>query len=603
MAAKYAVSLMALLGSVAAQGYNSSSIASTTSSSVNPQYTNGAEPTVGGTTFLIQSDTSYSDATVLTLSRKRQATSGIASCLATCSDSDRCVGTSYSDDSMQCTYYSDIDTATQTKTAGTDFALVQSRANASTTSDVFNGTTPVTSGGATRTSGVSLSSGAAGNSTTRATGSSTRSAGVSLSSGVSGNSTRSASASRTSSGAVSTTSGSAASPSPSSLLSINGVLFLIEIDIDYTGIEITLTILAKRAGQSLDQCLTTCAANTNCAATSFTEADGTCTFFSSVDAGSRVSADGTTFATVISRAGAGNGSGTNGTSPTTNGTTPAIPSNVTAESFICPRLDGSVLLSNVDVTFAISCSSFLIGTTYDAVAEIQQKRQAIDNGLPSTLSNCVDLCSVAESCVGTTFNIATETCAFYNDVDYATDVAGYDSAVRVQDNSGNGNGNGSGEVATTTVLAPGVTTTVIVAAPTTATIYQTIVSTVTVIAGGAGQTVYPGGAVVTSISSVGQVTYTNTVPTVTIPQNGNAAVPTVTITIGGAGTAVATQVVTVTVDQNGNVIGQSTAGAAAGGAGGAGSGAYPTVTVHDVSTVSVCPTTADSVVWTTVYVR
>ncbi|KAI5242949.1 hypothetical protein E4T43_04384 [Aureobasidium subglaciale] len=595
MAARYAVSLMALLGSVAAQGYNSSSIASTTSSSVNPQYTNGAEPTVGGTTFLIQSDTSYSDATVLTLSRKRQATSSIASCLATCSDSDRCVGTSYSDDSMQCTYYSDIDTATQTESAGTDFALVQSRADASTTSDVFNGTTPVTSGSATRTSGVSLSSGAAGNSTTRATGSSTRSAGVPLSSGVSGNSTRSASASRTSSGAVSTTSGSAASPSPSSLLSIDDVLFLIEIDIDYTGIEITLAILAKRAGQSLDQCLTTCAANTNCAATSFTEADGTCTFFSSVDAGSRVSADGITFATVISRAGAGSGAGT-------NGTTPGTPSNVTAESFICPVLDGSVLVSNVDVTFAISCSSFLIGTTYDAVAEIQQKRQAIDNGLPSTLSNCVDLCSVAESCVGTTFNIATETCTFYSAVSYATDVAGYDSAVRVQDNSGNGNGNGSGGVTTTTVLAPGVTTTVVVAAPTTATVFTTIVSTITVIAGGAGQTVYPGGAVVTSISSVGQVTYTNTVPTVTIPQNGNAAAPTVTITIGGAGAAVATQVVTVTVDQNGNVIGQSTAGAAAGGAGGAGN-AYPTVTVHDVSTVSVCPTTADSVVWTTVYVR
>ncbi|THX58618.1 hypothetical protein D6D08_09038 [Aureobasidium pullulans] len=401
MVSKYAA-LMALIGSVAAQGYsNSSSIASTTSSASGAAYTNGAEPTVGGTTFLIQTDTTYSDATVLTLSRKRQASSGIASCLATCSDSDRCVGTSYSDDSMQCTYYSSIDSTSSTPSPGTDFALVQDRATSSTTSDVFNGTTPVTSGSpSTRTSGVSISG--ANNSTTRATGSSTRSAGVS---GVSNSTTRATgSASRTSS-TVSRTSGSVPTSVPSSLLTINGVLFLIEIDINYRGITIDFAILSKRAGETLDQCLTTCAANAACAGTGFE--DGTCTFYSSIDDGSRVVDTGNTFATVISRAGA-TGSGNNGTAPGVNGTTPAPASNVTAD----PQFNGAVITSSVDVTFSVSCSQFLIGVTFDAVSTIVSKRQAMN--LPQTISNCVDICSLSEECVGTTFNVARGECSYYS---------------------------------------------------------------------------------------------------------------------------------------------------------------------------------------------
>ncbi|CAD0084778.1 unnamed protein product [Aureobasidium vineae] len=64
MAAKYAVSLMALLGAVSAQSSsytsytNSSSIASATSSSASPQYTDGSMVTVGGVTYEIQTDTS-----------------------------------------------------------------------------------------------------------------------------------------------------------------------------------------------------------------------------------------------------------------------------------------------------------------------------------------------------------------------------------------------------------------------------------------------------------------------------------------------------------------------------------------------------------------
>ncbi|THX55709.1 hypothetical protein D6D06_04741 [Aureobasidium pullulans] len=582
MVSKYAA-LMALIGSVAAQGYsNSSSIASTTSSASGAAYTNGAEPTVGGTTFLIQTDTTYSDATVLTLSRKRQASSGIASCLATCSDSDRCVGTSYSDDTMQCTYYSSIDSTSSTPSPGTDFALVQDRATSSTTSDVFNGTTPVTSGSSsTRTSGVSVSG--ANNSTTRATGSSTRSAGVS---GVNNSTTRATgSASRTSS-TVSRTSGSVPTSVPSSLLTINGVLFLIEIDINYRGITIDFAILSKRAGETLDQCLTTCAANAACAGTGFE--DGTCTFYSSIEDGSRVVDTGNTFATVISRAGA-IGSGNNGTAPGVNGTTPAPASNVTAESLICPQFNGQVVTSSVDVTFAVSCSQFLIGTTFDITPELLSKRQAVDTGLPQTISNCIDLCSLSESCVGTTFNIARSECTYYSNVDYSTELAGFDSATRVQDNS---DGNGEGSVTTTTVVAPGVTSTVVVGAATTATVYTTVVSTVTVYAG-SDSTAFPSGAVVTTIFPVGTTTYINAVPTITLPQQQNNAVPTVTVTVG-SGAAVETSVVTVTVDSNGNVLGSSTAGAVAGGAAGA---AYPTVTVYQNN----CPTQA--VTWTTVFVR
>lgn len=193
--------------------------------------------------------------------------------------------------------------------------------------------------------------------------------------------------------------------------------------------------------------------------------------------------------------------------------------------------------------------------------------------------------------MGTTFNIARSECTYYSNVDYSTELAGFDSATRVQDNS-DGNGEGSGAVTTTTVVAPGVTSTVVVGAATTATVYTTSVITVTVYAG-SDSTAFPSGAVVTTIFPVGTTSYYNAVPTITLPQNAQNAVPTVTVTVG-SGAAVETSVVTVTVDSNGNVLGSSTAGAVAGGAAGA---AYPTVTVYQNN----CPTQAVPVTWTTVY--
>ncbi|KAG9576552.1 hypothetical protein KCU86_g13732, partial [Aureobasidium melanogenum] len=327
--------------------------------------------------------------------------------------------------------------------------------------------------------------------------------------------------------------------------------------------------------------------------------NGMCTFFTSIDESSTTVTQGSTFATVISRAGqTGSGAGTN----STNSTTPAAPSNVTAESFICPKLNGGVLLSNLEVTFSVSCGEFLIGTTFDLLSTIETKRQAIENGLPQTLSNCVDLCSLSAECVGTTFSEATG-CSYYSDVSYATPMDGFDSATKVQDNSGNGAGEVvtttttvlGGQTVTATVTVGGATTTQYVGAASTATVFTTVVTTVTSYAGGA--TAYPSGATVTEISPVSTITFNPSVSTITLPQN--YAAQTVTITQGaGAAAPTVTESVTVTVDQNGNVIGSSTADAAAGAANGVGS--YPTVTVHDL----YCPTsTAGSVVFTTVYVR
>lgn len=60
MAAKFAVSLMALLGAVSAQssGYtNSSSIATSTTSSASSTFSNGAMVTNAGVVFTIMDDT------------------------------------------------------------------------------------------------------------------------------------------------------------------------------------------------------------------------------------------------------------------------------------------------------------------------------------------------------------------------------------------------------------------------------------------------------------------------------------------------------------------------------------------------------------------
>lgn len=583
---------MALLGSVAAQGYTNSSTpaVSTTSSAAGATYTDGAEPTVGGVKFLIETDTLY-QGTVLTLSRKRQSNGDIGSCLSTCAASTECVGTAFVSDTMSCIYYSSVDLGTAADTPGTDFALVQSRATASSTSSVFNGTASVTdSPTAGQTTGAMASStgGMGSGNSTRPTGgmasSMASSSNYANSTRATGSATGGVPASRTSSGSASSTPSSAPVDTPSSLITINGVLFFLEVNITYSGITIDFEILAKRAGYTLDQCLTTCANNVACAGTAYD--NGMCTFYSSIDSGSRRVDVGNTFGTVVSRP------------ASVNGTSPA--SNVTAESLICPAYNGAVITSNVDsIAFSVDCGQFLIGTTFDI--DVVSKRQS--TGLPTSLSNCVDRCALSDACVGTTFDIARSQCSYYSSVAYSTAVAGFDSAVRVEAN-GVAPGqtvttttvNAAGQTVTTTVIAAGPTTTVFAAAPTTATVYAVSVSTVTVYAG--GSTAYPSGAVVTTVVPVGTTTYTNYVSTAT-----NMAMPTVTVYAANAAAAAAAPTstvtvyagsgssspVTVTVDAAGNIIGSSGATAGA---------AYPTVTVHD--TVTYCP--AQETTWTTIYV-
>jgi len=336
---------------------------------------------------------------------------------------------------------------------------------------------------------------------------------------------------------------------PSSLIFFDGVLFLIEIDINYRGVLLDLAILFKKRDMNdLDNCLTTCVEETQCAATSFDSDTGVCTFYTSIDSGSRMFDNSTTFATVISRP-------TNSTGPT---------NSTAAESLICPTYNGHVITSSVgNSSFAVGCGEFLIGTTFDIKKDLT-KRQAMDTGLPLTLSNCVDICALSKTCVGTVFDIDNNKCTYYSEVDYAMAMAGFDSATKVANHKDDSTTTTTATATTTAyAIPPGITAGPGASGTTySAIVYTTSVSTVfsyapasasvfygpngqptTVMTGG-----YPAGATVTSMVAVGPTQYVNNVPTAAF------AAPTTTVTV--------------TVN-NGNAAG---AGGAAGG---------PTVTVHD----------------------
>jgi hypothetical protein len=114
-----------------ATGSTGSSSATTTSAaSATTTFANGSTPVVGGVTYLIEANTTYSG-TTLTLSKKRAA-SAIGDCLNTCASSSSCVGTAF--DGSVCTYFGAIDTTSKVVAVGTTFATVQSRTAASSTS-------------------------------------------------------------------------------------------------------------------------------------------------------------------------------------------------------------------------------------------------------------------------------------------------------------------------------------------------------------------------------------------------------------------------------------------------------------------------------------
>ncbi|CAD0040555.1 unnamed protein product [Aureobasidium pullulans] len=275
------------------------------------------------------------------------------------------------------------------------------------------------------------------------------------------------SATRTGSNPSATASGS----TPDSL-TINGVTFSLEVNITYSGVEIDLAIqLTKRADETLPQCLTTCAANTEC----------TC-------------CPGVTFATVTGRANnstssaAGNGTSStrgptfptstrtnNGTSvtatpnnPGTNGTFP------NAESLICPTYDDEVLLNTDGSQYLIRCGLNIDGTVISVRKARMIRRQATFGN--DWIVDCIDTCSALGNCVGTSYNSVQGTCTFYSSVDGLVADANTDSAILV--NEAGDVPSATPVVSTVTSTANGVLTTITTTPMTTSTVYSTTTRTI-----------------------------------------------------------------------------------------------------------------------------
>ncbi|KAI4720203.1 hypothetical protein E4T48_03520 [Aureobasidium sp. EXF-10727] len=306
---------------------------------------------------------------------------------------------------------------------------------------------------------TSMSSSSSSNSSQSATASLSNSRSVSLSGSATGTASQSAtrsaiSASRSAtraSGSGSSTAPSATSTASPTFLTFDGVLFKIEINITYSGVTFDIELdLAKRAGMTLDDCLTACSANTTCKGTAFDSSDDTCTYYSSIDTNSRTDAPGITFATVESRAGQNSTSSSSASSNSTASSTgsSAIATPTGLEGLICPKYNGMVVNTPLDVDFVVECNHGIIG---DALTiEASRKRQ--DTGLPTSISNCVDICSTETACVATTFDYNTNTCAYYSTFQLVV-AQGMDAALRLENN-----GAGSG---TTTVTQTLVQTTTI----------------------------------------------------------------------------------------------------------------------------------------------
>lgn len=98
------------------------------------------------------------------------------------------------------------------------------------------------------------------------------------------------------------------------------------------------------------------------------------------------------------------------------------------------------------------------------------KRQAAE--LPSSLSNCVDVCSTSAQCVGTTFEPSTGVCTYYSAIQSTYIVDGMDSALVIHPNSG------SEATATVTVVSTQVqTSTVVLGGGSTSVVTSTLTST------------------------------------------------------------------------------------------------------------------------------
>lgn len=317
-----------------------------------------------------------------------------------------------------------------------------------------------------------------GSSSIITTSSSTAGAGAGSGSG-SGNSSATATT-----GSVSSTTG-AAPASSTSATTFNGVSFLIEFDITYQGVSIDLEIvLAKRAGNSLQDCLATCAANTQCVATAYNTNTTSCTFFSSFDKNTRESAPGIDFAQVTGRANNGTSNSTssgapfpsstqsnNGTSvtaspnPGNNGTFP------NAESIICPEYNDQVLQETDGSQYLIRCGLEIQGVVLLTRKARMVRRQATFGN--DWIVDCIDSCSAMDTCVGTTYNSAQGSCTFYSTVDSLIANADTDSAILVNEAPA-----AVPVVSTQTVTEGEVTQTITTTPLTTSTVYSTTTRTI-----------------------------------------------------------------------------------------------------------------------------
>ncbi|KAH0016993.1 hypothetical protein KCU78_g7669, partial [Aureobasidium melanogenum] len=337
---------------------------------------------------------------------------------------------------------------------------------------------------------------------------------------------------------------SAAPASSTSATTIGGVGFFIEFDITFDGISIDLDIiLAKRAGNSLQDCLTTCAAHSECVATAYNSNTTSCTFFSSFDKSSRRSAPGIDFAQVTGRSNSTSSAANNGTSSTgapfpsttqnNNGTSVTASPNPgnngtfpNAESVICPQYDDQVLQDTDGSQYLIRCGLEIEGIVLLTRKARMVRRQATFGN--DWIVDCIDSCAAMDTCVGTTYNSAQGSCTFYSTVDSLAANADTDSAILVNEAPAVVTTSLVPVVSTETVTEGEVTRTITTTPLTTSTVYSTVTRTI--------QSCAPGvpcsAATVTDVV----VAYTTVCPVSAVPTGANG---------GAAAGAVTTQTVKV----------------------------------------------------------
>ncbi|KAI4724439.1 hypothetical protein E4T49_07844 [Aureobasidium sp. EXF-10728] len=352
-------------------------------------------------------------------------------------------------------------------------------------------------------------------------------------------------------GTATSTGSSPSATSTSYDTTFNGVSFFVEVDVSYTGVEIDLAIVfAKRAGQTLDDCLSTCSANTQCVATAFNSNTTSCTFYSSFDKNTREPTPGVTFAQVTGRsnssssAPANNGTSStrapfpsttqsnNGTSvtaspnPGSNGTFPNV------ESIICPEYNDQVLQETDGSQYLIRCGTNIQGIVLLTRKARMVRRQATFGN--DWIVDCIDTCSATAACVGTSYNSQQGTCTFYSTVDALVADANTDSAILVNEAPAPGVSSSASlvpVVSTQTVTEGDVTRTITTTPLTTSTVYSTTTKTI--------QSCAPG--VPCSAATVTEVVvaYTTVCPVSAYPTGANAGA------VGGANGGAATQTLTV----------------------------------------------------------